>query len=148
MRLYPLATVAPACQTDREEEVLLAPKPMILLVDDEPDLLGVLAEALGMAMPEYLVKTLSSYEDAEAALDALEDDLRLVVVDHLLGDRTGLDLLGRLRRTHPSVPSILFTGQATTDVEHHARAYGARVLWKPVRLRAWITEVRSALHPQ
>ena len=123
----------------------MAVKPMILLVDDEPDLLGVLAEALHTALPGYAVKTLSSYEAAVATLDGLEADLRLVVVDHLLGGGTGLDLLGRLRSTHPAVPSILFTGQATSDVEENARAFGAQVLWKPVRLRTWLSTVQSAL---
>ena len=123
----------------------LAPKPTILLVDDEPDLLGVLAEALGSSHPDYLVRALSSFEAAEAVLDDAASDLRLVVVDHLLGGGTGLDLLQRLQRTHPTVPSILFTGQATTSIEEDARAVGARVLWKPIRLRQWVKEVRAAL---
>lgn len=120
-------------------------KPVILLVDDEPDLLQVLRDALGAALPEYDVANSTCFEEATRLLSVLDDRLSLVVVDHMLGGPTGLDFLERLRVDHPQVPSMLFTGQATSAVEERARALGARVVWKPVRLRHWLEEVQMLL---
>lgn len=124
-------------------------KPVILLLDDEADLLQVLSEALGATLPAYDIVGSTSFEEAEQVLVDIEASagrrLSLVVVDHMLGGRTGLEFLERLHARFPRVPSILFTGQASEDVEDRARAFGARVLWKPIRLRSWLGEVRSLL---
>lgn len=126
-------------------------KPVILLLDDEADLLQVLSDAIGATLPAYDVVGSTSFEDAERVLAELDGDpdreLSLVVVDHMLGGRTGLEFLERLRVSFPDVPSILFTGQASPDVEERARSFGARVLWKPIRLRQWLGEVRDLLGP-
>src|SRR5690606_2808190 len=120
-----------------------------LLLDDEVDLLQVLSDALGATLPAYEVVGSTTFEDADAALSAFEDadshELSLVVVDHMLGGRTGLEFLERVRARLPDVPSILFTGQASPDVEDQARRFGARVLWKPIRLKQWLGEVRDVL---
>jgi len=120
---------------------------VILLVDDEHDLIQVLADALGEVMPGYEVALAHTFDEADAAIRELhgEQRLALVVVDHMLGGRTGLDLLRQLHADKSSVPSILFTGQADEEVAEQAAAVGARVLWKPLRLREWLKEVRSLL---
>ena len=122
-------------------------KPVILLVDDEKDLVGVLQDAIGMSLPEYQAVASTSVDDAEDALNGLEDEaeLMLVCVDHRLGGRTGLDFLEDLRDRYPNVPSVLFTGQASPRDEARARKVGARVLWKPLRLSSWLSEIRALL---
>ena len=120
-------------------------KPLILLIDDEPDLLSLLTETLQTALPEYSVAGLTSYDDALAALEGEASDLRLVVVDQLLNGGTGLQLLGHLSDSRPAVPSILFTGQSTAELESDARTVGAQVLAKPVPLTTWLATVRSML---
>lgn len=120
-------------------------KPVILLLDDERDLLQVLRDALGAALPQYEVVGSTCFEEAERVLHALDDRLSLVVVDHMLGGRTGLDFLEQLRHDFPDLPSMLLSGQATPDVEARARTLGARVMWKPVRLRHWLGEVQELL---
>lgn len=120
-------------------------KPVILLLDDEPDLLQVLRDALGAALPQYDVVGSTSVEDAERLVDDLDERLSLVVADHMLGGRTGLDFLQVLHVDFPNVPSMLLTGQATPEVADRARDLGARVLWKPVRLRHWLLEVQELL---
>lgn len=124
-------------------------KPVILLLDNEADLLQVLSDAIGTTLPAYDVVASTSVEDAESIVDAMhaahDRELRLVVVDHMLGGRTGLEFIGDLKQRFPHVPSMLFTGQASADVEAQARSYGARVLWKPIRLTAWLGEVRALL---
>jgi len=122
---------------------------VILLVDDEEDLVSVLQDAVGLSLPDYEAVSSTSAEDAEAALASLSDDaeLCLICVDHRLGGRTGLDLLETLHARYPDVPCILYTGQATSGEEERARRVGARVLYKPIGLRAWLGEVQSMLIP-
>ncbi len=122
-------------------------KPVILLVDDEEDLVAVLQDAVGLSMPGYHAVSSTSVEDAEDALRSLDEDveLSLVCVDQRLGGRTGIEFLEELRARYPNLPSILFTGQATPTEEARARAVGARVLWKPIRLSQWLGEVQSML---
>ena len=123
-------------------------KPIILLVDDEEDLVGVLEEAIGLSLPAYRAVGSTSVDDAEDALASLgEGELSLVCVDHRLGGRTGLEFIEDLRRRYPSVPSVLFTGQASPMDEVRAQAVGARVLWKPIRLSRWIAEIQEMLPP-
>ncbi len=124
---------------------LFAVKPLILLIDDEPDLLSLLTETLQTALPEYSVAGVTTYDDALAALEGEVSDLRLVVVDQLLNGGTGLQLLGHLSDSRPAVPSILFTGQSTAELECDARTVGAQVLAKPVPLTTWLATVRSML---
>ena len=121
-------------------------RPVILLIDDEPDLLTVMSTALRHAMPQYEVLTTTSIEEAEALLadlDATGTQLALLVVDHVMGGRTGLELLEQARSTFPDVPTLMFTGQAAPTVEERARQVGARVLWKPMRLSALVGEVQE-----
>jgi DNA-binding NtrC family response regulator len=123
-------------------------KPVILLVDDEQDLVAVLAEAAGLALPAFEIVETTSIDEAEAILadlEATDTPLSLVVVDHALGGRTGMEFIEALQERYPSVPSILFTGRAPADIEERAKKLGARVLWKPIRLKAWIGEVRALL---
>lgn len=121
-------------------------KPVILLVDDEEDLVSVLRDAIDLALPDYHAVGSTSIEEAESEL-AMFDSARLslVCVDHRLGGRTGLEFIESLRQRYPHLPSILFTGQASPSVEARAQRVGARVLWKPIRLSQWLSEVRAML---
>ena len=123
-------------------------KPVILLLDDEEDLVTVLAAALARELPAYEVIGSTSVEHAEELLTDLEVNgthLSLVVVDHILGGITGLQFLEELRTRFPEVPSILYTGRAPKEVEERARRVGARVLWKPIPLSRWLGEVNQML---
>jgi len=123
-------------------------RPVILLVDDEQDLLQVMSTALGLSLPDYeIVGTTTADEATEIIEDlaAMGTPLALVLVDHVLGGETGLDLLDRIRVSYPEVPALVVTGQAPQDVEEQARQAGARVLWKPMRLKQLLDEVVDLL---
>lgn len=116
-----------------------------IIVDDVPDLLQVMAEAVELALPDHVVHTARDAGDAEALLDRLEargEQLRLLVTDQALGGRTGLDLMADAARRYDTA-LLLITGRATDHVEHAARALGARVLWKPFRLTTLVTTIRE-----
>ena len=122
-------------------------KPVILLIDDEEDFLGVLRDAVALRLPGYRAVVSTSLERAEEALSELDDaePLSLVVADHRLGDGTGLEFLEEIKERYPHVPTVLLTGQAPPSVEERAVATGTRVLWKPIRLAHWIGEVQDLL---
>ena len=120
-------------------------KPVILLVDDEADLVGVLQDAIDLSMPDYQAVTSTSADDAEDVLSRLPGELSLVCVDQRLGGRTGLEFIEDLRKRYPNVPSVLFTGQASPRDEARARQVGVRVLWKPLRLSRWLFEIQQLL---
>jgi DNA-binding NtrC family response regulator len=118
----------------------------ILLVDDEPDLVAVLRDALALSMPAVPTLIATSAAAARAATAPLPDDaLALICVDQRLSDGRGTDLLRHLRVRWPHVPALVLTGQRSPALEAEAGALGARVVGKPIRLAAWIGEVQRAL---
>jgi CheY-like chemotaxis protein len=129
--------------------------PVILLVDDEPDLLQILTDVVARAAPHHRVVGATTLAEAQGCLDDLErtgTPLAVALVDHMLGGPsrsvdagTGLDLIETVQRRFPTTPTFLFTGQASPGVAERARASGARVLWKPVKLSALVGEVTGAL---
>jgi CheY-like chemotaxis protein len=125
--------------------------PIILLVEDEPDLLQVLTEAVGRAQPDYHVVAAASAAEAHERLDeaqALGRPVALAMVDHVLGGEeanAGLGVLESVRNRFPGAATFLFTGQASARVEQRALAIGTRVLWKPLRLATILGEVGGAL---
>lgn len=123
-------------------------KPVVLLVEDEDDLLEVMAFAVGRALPDHEVLSASTAADALEVVERVHSEQRglaLAMVDHLLGGESGLTVVERIRELHPGTPMLMLTGQATPDVEERAQEVGVRVLWKPMRLKQIVSEVASAI---
>lgn len=118
-----------------------------LIVDDVPDLLQVMAEAVGLARPDLAVHTAIDAASADAVMADLRsrgEHLGLVITDQALGDRTGLELLEDL--DDPGrVAKVLVTGRADASIAEQASSMGARVLWKPFRLTA-LLDVLQEVH--
>ena len=79
----------------------------LLIVDDDREMREALGESLSVDGHACELA-----EDGAAALEML--DLRtfdLVIADVLMEDMSGLELLDRLRRTHPVLPFIVITGK-------------------------------------
>lgn len=77
----------------------------ILVVEDDPVLLDGLS--VGLKLSGWTIDTVSTCGDAEAALEAAEFDA--VVLDVMLPDGSGIDLVGRIRRRGDQTPVILLT---------------------------------------
>ena len=130
------------------QRVITMQQPVILLVDDEADLLDVMSLTLQMNLPDYDVRVAENMEDAVAIVETLVSEgreLSLAVVDHVLGGRTGLEFIQLLNYRFPSVPKMMFTGQAPLNVEYRAKEMGAKVLWKPLPLSTLMGEVQQLL---
>jgi DNA-binding NtrC family response regulator len=110
----------------------------ILIVDDEPtirDTCAVVAQQSGMKA--------TAVATAEEALEVLEHTaVDIVLTDLMLQHTSGLDLLKRVRDTHPTVPVIVLTQYGTIDSAVAATRLGAiDYVTKPFR----IEELRARL---
>ena len=96
-------------------------KGTILVVDDEPNALKVLAAILGEE--GYLVKTAGS---AEAALPQFrETDFDAVITDMKMPGLSGLELFSILARDYPDIPVIFLTAYGSVESAVQAMTLGA-----------------------
>jgi len=114
----------------------------VLLVDDDADLLKLLAMRLGAAGHRV-----SLAESAEAALAQMAASRpELVVSDVRLPGRDGLTLFDEIRARHPSLPVILLTAHGTIPDAVDAMARGVfSYLTKPFDGKALLDKVNEAL---
>lgn len=107
----------------------------ILLVEDDPLLVRLIELVLRRARIAHPVIAAGSAAEALEHLEAREGSLPAVVLLDLgLPDMDGLDLLGRLRRSHTAdeLPVVILSGSVTPSEMDRALAAGAnRFLGKP-----------------
>jgi DNA-binding NtrC family response regulator len=106
------------------------PKPWtILIVDDDPDSLRLLARYL--ENPEYRV--LTSHGAAEALVVLESEDVHLVVTDLMMPGIDGMALTREVKQTYTDIPVIMATafGSVQTAVEA-MRAGASDYITKPV----------------
>jgi DNA-binding NtrC family response regulator len=82
----------------------------VLIVDDEPAIVRMLKDALGMFRHEhgYTVEIACDGVDALAALERHQFDL--VLLDMYMPRMSGLELLEEMRRLNVSTPVLMLTG--------------------------------------
>lgn len=103
----------------------------ILVVDDEPDLRRYLADEL--IDDGYRVDTAG--DGVDAVLRVIDGGIDLVLMDIRMPRLDGLNALRILRRLAPSVPVIMFTGQAGQGDMLETTRLGAKTcLLKPVNV--------------
>jgi DNA-binding response OmpR family regulator len=115
----------------------------ILIIDDEQRLLDALTTALHFHWPSATVLTAT---DAEHGLGlALEAAPDVVILDVRLPDRTGLEVLSRIRESS-DVPVILLTALAD-ELDHvHGLELGADdYLIKPFGATALLAHIQAVL---
>jgi len=111
----------------------------ILIVDDDLSLCHFLKKTL--SQKGYEIITCHSGREATGAVN--EQEPNLVLLDNKLPDRTGLDLLGEMKRDHPKMPVIIMTAFGTTDTAIEAMRLGAfDYILKPFELEE-ISELAS-----
>ncbi|MBN2713410.1 MAG: sigma-54-dependent Fis family transcriptional regulator [Planctomycetes bacterium] len=114
----------------------------ILLVDDEPALLDVVAEVL--ERDGYEVATAEGWRKAEEL--AKHTDFDLFVLDFKMPEVDGLQLMERLRRITPTAEAMIITGHASVSQGVEAIKRGARdYLTKPVERSELLHRVRSIM---
>lgn len=93
----------------------------LLLVEDEASVRE--AFALRLTAQGYVVQTAASGEDALALLRAFEPDI--LVVDLVMPNLSGLELLAHVKQTMPALPVIVLTARGTVKDAVDAMRLGA-----------------------
>jgi CheY-like chemotaxis protein len=120
--------------------------PRILLVEDEKDLAQVVCEILNTLPANVIVAT-----NGREAIRMIESDqsFDLVLLDLVLPQFNGLEVLRRLRRVSTTTKVILSTGYvASLDSKDLAGLEISGLLGKPYMPTQLIAAVRAALWPE
>ena len=115
----------------------------ILVVDDEADVVKSMKDLLRF---DYNVIGATSAAEAMSMLSQLDSEVDVIMTDQRMPDITGVQLLGRVRRTHPEATRLLFTGyadiKAVIDAINQGNVY--RYVTKPWDPDELITVIREA----
>jgi len=114
----------------------------VLVVDDEENLLVLLAEIL--SKEGYQVKTANSAYDALDFGD--QSDIRVAILDIMMYPIDGVALLAEIKKRSPSTQVIMMTGFLTTETQTGCLKYGATdYLTKPLDIKKLKTLLRGLL---
>jgi len=118
--------------------------PTVLVVDDEP----AVRESLRMLLKrEYSIDTAESVDTALVAVGVSLPDL--ILLDVVMPERSGLDLLGELRELGLEIPVIVLTATNTVAVAVEAMKLGATdFVTKPFELESLRLKVAQILERQ
>ncbi|TDZ80110.1 putative transcriptional regulatory protein TcrX [Mycobacteroides salmoniphilum] len=114
----------------------------VLVVDDEESL----AELISMALRYQGWEIATAADGMSATTAAREFNPDVVVLDVMLPDMSGLDVLGRLRAMYPGMPVLLLTAKdALEDRIAGLSAGGDDYVTKPFSLEEVVLRLRSLL---
>src|SRR5438046_1676009 len=117
-------------------------KPRLLIVDDEPEVRGVLRDLLSGA---YECDEAASAEEALGQLRACEFDL--VISDIMMSGMSGLEMIPHVKVASPDTVIVMISGMQTIESAINALRLGAfDYLMKPFDLRQAEAAVERALH--
>jgi two-component system phosphate regulon response regulator OmpR len=119
-----------------------APSPTLLVVDDEPELRGLLAEYFGRH--GFEVRVAGDAAQARQLIAASRPDLS--VLDVNMPGENGLSLARWLREAHPQVAIVMLTTASETVDRIVGLELGADdYVSKPYELRELLARVRAVL---
>jgi two-component system OmpR family response regulator len=114
----------------------------VLVVDDEPSI----AELLSMALRYEGWETRTTHTGAQAVAAAREQQPDAIVLDMMLPDYDGLEVLRRVRRHSPDVPVLFLTARdAVEDLVAGLTAGGDDYVTKPFSLEEVVARLRGLM---
>jgi signal transduction histidine kinase len=93
----------------------------ILVVDDEPDIVKVLSKILELSGYEVA----AAYGGAEAVKAAREQSPELILLDYMMPDLTGLDVLKEIKTFSDEIYVVMVTGRGSEEVAAAVMKAGA-----------------------
>jgi CheY-like chemotaxis protein len=113
----------------------------ILLVDDDEDFLEIMAERLRARGMD--VSTTTSPDEALVKVE--QESFDAIVLDFMMPEMLGLDVLKEIRSKKPELQIILLTGYATMETGLEAMKLGAMsFVEKPVDLNVLTEKIKKA----
>lgn len=93
----------------------------VAIIDDEVQILGMIEKFLKRDS-QYSVVT---YLNPVTALSSISSDVDVVLLDIMMPEMNGLDLLEKLNEKHPNIKVIMMTAYSTLDKVLNAHRSGA-----------------------
>src|SRR6266403_4901991 len=116
----------------------------VLIVDDDPDLLRALPEALRLRMADVSVDTVDS--GASALQRICDGNYDAIVTDVKMPGTDGLSLLAEIQARWPNTPTIMITGHGEHELAIHALRGGAfDFIQKPIDRNYFVSSLRRAI---
>ncbi len=117
----------------------------VLVIDDEP----VVRDAVARVLGEEGLSVAKAADGTEGLGHPALETCRLVVLDLMLPDRSGIDVLRALQAAKPRMPVVVITGYAIYEKTRRAMEAGAvECLPKPFEASELVTVVRRVLEAQ
>lgn len=103
-------------------------KPLLMIIDDEPDLIEVLGILLG---DDYDLRLFSNPVEALARLD--DEPFKLILTDLNMPQMAGKDVITAIRQKFSELPIVIMTGhaEAEREVVEAMKVGGTAILSKP-----------------
>jgi CheY-like chemotaxis protein len=102
----------------------------VLIVDDSKLARMVIASALRRIRPDWELREATS---AQAALNAIAGgSVDVALVDFNMPETDGLELLAKIRETHPRMPTALVSANLQDEILARTRELNAAFVAKPV----------------
>jgi len=120
------------------------PGKKILIVDDDQDLVKLLARKLTQANFEALV----AFDASQAMSLARKETPNLILLDMKLPAGGGLGTLQNLKNSMKTsmIPVIIITGQDTVPTQREVQNYGVEhVMTKPLDMEALLQKIKELL---
>lgn len=115
---------------------------LIFIVDDEASLLKMLTH---WVQNQWNYKT-KSFSTGQDALNSMSDNPDLVLLDIMLPDINGLEILTKIKMKNPSLPVIMLSAQGSIDVALESIRMGAYDYFpKPVDKNRLEPAIRNAI---
>jgi PAS domain S-box-containing protein len=112
----------------------------LLIVDDDPDLLVILPDAIQLRLPDAVIDTAPSADRALEQIKLIDYDA--IVTDIKMPGMDGLALMQEIRKIRPSTPTLLMTAHGEHDLAVKSLESGAYAfIQKPLDrafLVAWL----------
>ena len=119
-----------------------APTPLILIVEDEPEL----AKLMSNYIEESGMRTQVCHRAHQAIKFHKNNFVNLLLLDITLPDKTGFELLAELRTTNQSTPAIFVTGNSVEENKVHGLEMGGDdYITKPFSYPELVARIRAVL---
>ncbi|BCB27460.1 hypothetical protein SKTS_23460 [Sulfurimicrobium lacus] len=117
----------------------------ILVVDDDPNLRKTLSDIL--RVKGYANIVAGTGAEALAAME--QDKIALALIDLMLPDMTGLEVMARIKTVSPLTEAIILTGHASIDTAIEATRKGAfSYILKPYQMDDLLLNIRHGIERQ